>query len=227
VTTTIRTSIVELQKLVSPVLGMAAEPWETPQLTCLRIRSGDGHLTADATNRYLAGVSRRPAPGTPDGFDQLIRAADIKTLLRTIKPYPDNEVPLTVEVIGNILRVSAGQSRDLVATVLEFDALSNTAGPNIWDVLSRGLDNEVTGEPVAVNPRLLTQFQDATHRSVNPDGRPLILRAAAGASKPVIAVCGDHFIGAVMPVRTDPIETAAVLDAWRTRLTPTKEKTHA
>lgn len=219
----IRTTVTELRRLVSPVLHLTGDPLPAPVIGCVRIRSNDGHLTADATDRYIAAVSRRPAD-VADGFDELIRGTDLATILRVIKPTAGKDVPIDITPDGDYIVVTAGPSRDSESSVLRFRSLGNTTPIDIWRLVAAVLPAATSEHPITVDARRLAMFQAATTPDVNPDQLPLVIRSTEGAGKPVVVACGDHFIGLLMPMRSVPEANAALLDQWRSLVSPTKKE---
>lgn len=195
----------ELRQMLGPVLAHAStdDPF-IPVLTYIGIEVTGGELYLIGTDRYTLGVIRHPLTEPAGRFTLAVPANALRTMLRTIKAREAVELGISPDAVTIRHTVTAIEYRALAADDIE---------PIDWrSLLAKALTANAPREAgdTAVSPAYLARFRAATR-----DGEPLMVRALGHV---VVVACGEHFIGAVAPLRPRA-DTADVFEHWRTVLT--------
>lgn len=215
----------ELRDLLTPVLPLAGKDGMLPALTTVNLTVNDGYLTAEATDRFRAGVCRHvlgePSEHDDDreNFKAAVYVSDLRRVLSLFKPTRTADPELRLTVRGLLLEVTnTGAFDGLVDATLVF-AVHDGEFPNVRKLFVEAMQLDPSPEPRAFNPAFLAGFAAAAR-----NGYPLVLRQG-DPNKPLIVTCGDHFVGALMPVRTHDGdghagESQKALVSWRELLMP-------
>ena len=204
----------ELRDLVTPVLSMTAAA-DLPVLATVLLETHGDQLLATATDRFRLGISRltstlkdeedQPVKQSAD-FRALVPIGDLKRLLTLFKPKRYDDPTLTLRVIAGLtgamwLEVEqAGAFDGLAAVSLRF-ALVDGDYPKIRKILADAIKYD--GEPATslpVNGAFLAAFKDVVRLGYSVTLRP------TAPTKPIVVTCGEHFVGALMPRRSDEID---------------------
>lgn len=203
----------ELHDLVKPVLPFAGRDDMSPVLNAVLIEYRAGHLTATATDRFKAGICRRPyAPSVE--FRALVGLADIKRILGLFRPKRGLDGTLTLSVEGDRIYAEAADGFGFANLRIGF-ALVDAEYPDIPKLFRDQLASTDEASVVGVNPDYLAAFKGVA--------RTLRVRIT-DPTKPVIIHGDDHFLGLLMPRRLVGAE-GKVPDApdWSDLLQPPKK----
>lgn len=210
----------ELAQLLLPVLPhVESHRYNTlPILECVHLEVRAGHLTATATDRYTAAISRVKLGGedAPAEWSAALHHSHIKGLLAMFKPARHDMADSTVTLThtGDAIRAEGGGVLFSSASV-EY-RLSLGEYPNVSSIFEERLTAKPEAEPFAINAKLLAKFAVA----VGNLGDPLEVRSTS-RNRPTIVTVGDRFLGAIMPMR---ISTEPEPVAWAEFLAPRKVK---
>lgn len=232
-TTTITLDASTLADLVKPVLPFTLKDDYTPILDCVLLETREGSITASATDRFTFGVSRQKVADIKPGLKAQVRAADLKRILSLFRAsrrgnpkitlafhFPE---PVETPSFKTPAERNAWHRAQPVATLtaasksddgLDFQALVVTFAlgigtfPNLTKIIGGYFTREVDTEPVGFNPEYLERFKHVLLERNTP-----VIFHAASAGKPTFVTCGEHFIGAIMPMRKDE-ETTPVEQTW-------------
>ena len=208
-TTKITTTARALRDLLTPVLALTDKGDTLPVLECIRLRGHrDGAtLTAQATDRYVAGMSRASIE-TPAGFEALLPWRSAKALLGTFKVTRGHDPELVLTFDDDTVTVeTAGLSEAIAGARLGFRLYTSREYPNIDEVLRDAFKG--TGQPESnVSGALLASFTGALR-----DGHPIRLWHN-GLHRPTGVAIGEHFRGCIMPVRIAAGKPGPLDDGW-------------
>ncbi len=172
-----------------------------PFLEAVRLEFGGGQLVAAATDRFALGVSRVDYTG--EGFAMMLAGDDAKTLVKIAKTAKRDEGlrEVTVEVAdADVLpevtfRFSTGESmrvRGVDVTFPKWRQLVPADASRMGGIVGMGYDparllkfTKVRPDEAGAGARMVV------FPSVTSDGRP----------GPTAIRVGEHFVGALMPVR--------------------------
>lgn len=229
----------QLRDLFAPVLPLAGTDDALPVLTTIRFAGHGATLTAAATDRFRAGISRvvlelddDQAP--PDPFAINVPARAVRHVLATFKPGRRGEqrtVTLDVDP-GDVVKHPTGAFVNRTASITVEGATTygwhttatidgfdpRTEFPKLWSLVAEA--NTPSDHPtslVRLNAKLLAGFRAATLG--NDAAEPLVFTFPAAPPKPVGIACGTHFLGALMPRRAfDEPTSGAVETTWLAEL---------
>lgn len=212
----------ELTRMFNRVLPHAATDADAAEpLQYVHVEATPEGLTLMATDRYTMAATTWELACRVAGHDSVpftlaLRAAQLASTLPTLDPGDTYTLTLTGgpcpdedddESSGLTIQAPSGLTVRLPA-VARF--------PINWRaVLAPALAAPVSlNEPgFLVNPNFLARFATAA----DGDGTPLVMRPT-GTDKPVIITCGDHFLGAVMPMTPSDdarLDIDSALTYWR------------
>lgn len=215
----------ELGALLKPVFPLVGTDDYLPVLTAIHLSVRDGYLIAQATDRFRLGMCRHKLEdqGTPE-LEALVLARDLKRVLQLFKPTRNVDPVLRFKVraeSGTLEVTNLAAFDGLLEAVVTFPTL-DASFPDVRKLLVDVMQLETSGEVRAFNPRFLAAFA-AAQRSA---GDVLVLRQAT-PGKPLVVTCGEHFVGALMPVRTRGAEVdnattehQEALVSWRELILP-------
>lgn len=232
---TVHVSADDLQAVLDPILPLAArDPDAFPVLTAVSLSVRQGWLVASATDRYRVGWCRHrldPDLPQPVSWDALVPAADLVRLLRVVRPnYRDTaQLALTVDSVEQTMTVRQDGTSNFYADLQITVRLQFGTYPNLAPLFEQLVGARMLADrPLVLRAALLAGFRHAER-----DRAPLVIWSGPGR-KGVGVACGDHFIGALMPlklsgVNTDDAEAERVdLTAdWAPLLTPASAHTSA
>jgi hypothetical protein len=184
-------SLVELRDLIAPVLPHCDYGHTLPVLGCVEFRTHGEWLIATASDRYTIGVCRHKVPeGT--SFNCLVQAPELKAMLAMFKPSrgADHAVRMTID--GAFLRVQGVSAMFAEATVSY--NLYQGEYPRVGQILEQ-LPQGGEFKPTALDPQKLAKFGAAARLR-----QPVVL-SGHSPEKPIFVRAGEHFVGAIMPVR--------------------------
>lgn len=225
-TSTIHLKASELHQLLAPVVPLAGRDDLLPILKAVSLTVRDGEVLAVATDRYRVGLCRQPLPAEHEGdaltqagdWSALVALEDVQLVLRLFKANRTDDALLTLTVAsgGQTLTVERTHASTMYADVRVVAHLVDGTYPKLGGIFAAILEAPPALRfPVTVNPQFLNDFRHAQR-----DARqPLILWAQEERTKPIGVACGDHFLGALMQVRSADGEGAWVdgpdREAWR------------
>lgn len=193
----------QFRALVDPVLPLASRDDMLPVLAALLIKSEGKWLTATATDRFRLGIKRIAKVPTEDDdstewpqFEALVPVRAVRSILATYKPTRGFDPTISLAVEGDLLAVEAAGAFDLFDSARFTHRLESAEYPGVQSILTDGLGtpDDERQPTTALNPAFLADFKGC--------GRTL--RFVMGrASKPIIVLDDEGFIGAIMPRRTD------------------------
>lgn len=218
-----------LRDLLAPVLPLAGRDDMLPVLCAVLLRVRGRYLTATATDRFRVGIARHEfaggdgGEGGDDGLHTLVRTADLRRILTVFKPTRYLDPVLSFTVDGDRLVVETdGVTLDGGASARLGFPLERGEYPKVDSLVVDAL----TADPVehgafGLNPAFLADFKHAAR-----NGMPLVVRPGVNPSKAVGVMCGEHFVGAIMPRRVigDSANVSGqhlvseTLDGWRDAL---------
>lgn len=192
-----------LAQLVKPVVPLAHKDGMLPSLNAVRLQAFGKYLTASATDRYKAGMSRvalDPAP--PVGLDITIGLAELRQLLSVFKSDVRMERTVTITVLDDRIKVEQAFGLGFLDASMSFPLVKGEF-PDLVALFARPVATEPVSS-VGLNASHIAEFRHAIR-----DGEPLVIRSS-DQNKPVIITAGDHFLGLLMPTR---IASGAEIDA--------------
>jgi DNA polymerase III sliding clamp (beta) subunit (PCNA family) len=151
-----------LRRMVDPILPLASSDGMLPVLCAVHFTAQNGVLMAEATDRFVMGMTRREHPGAPDGLDWLIDAADLKAILRTFRPSRDSDPTLILTADENdVLWVESQEQGGLIDFVSARVGYRLAVGefPKIRRVFRTAYDRGVIAEPISLNAEFLAKFK--------------------------------------------------------------------
>lgn len=196
--------------------AVAAEP-----LLYVHIEATPERLRLMATDRFTMAVTTWELEYLLAGDDSApftlaLRAAPLASTLATLDADETYTLTLTGDAYGSI---DDGGSSGLTIrhpSGLSVHLSSVARVPINWrSVLAPALAAPQTLDEsgILVNPHYLARFATAA----DGGGTPLVMRPA-GVGKPIIITCGDHFLGAVMPMTPSDdarLDIDSALTYWR------------
>ena len=193
-TTKITTTARALRDLLTPVLALADKGDTLPVLECIRLRGHGSTMSAQATDRYVAGMSRASI-AAPEKFEALLPLRSAKALLATFKVTRGHDPELELTFDGDTVHVETPGLSDAIAGArLGFRLYTTREYPELDEVLREAFTG--TGQAATnVSGALLESFKGALR-----DGHPIRLHHN-GLMRPTGVEIGDHFRGCIMPVR--------------------------
>jgi len=187
-----------LRDLLTPVIPLAANDKGLPMLNAVLIQTWGNVVTALATDRYRAGISRMDlaADAEQEPFAALVRIADLNRIMTVFKPGGFENPVLEFTLAANTLHVAStegfdgivGGSLTFTTTEGEFPAASLTT------MILATLEATPGADSLSVNASLFADFKHAVR-----DGASLVIRPGESSSKVISVTCGNHFVGAIMP----------------------------
>lgn len=194
-----------LRDLLAPVLPLAGSDHDLPVLCAVLLRVQGRYLTATTTDRFRVGICRHEFATAEDGgeggdadFRALVRTADVRRVLSTFKPtrYLDPLLSLTVDGDRLVVESDDGTLDGGVSARLGLP-LERGEYPKVDSIVVEALTADTNRvDTFGVNPAFLADFKHAARH-----GMPLVVRPGIKPSKPVGVMCGEHFVGAIMPRR--------------------------
>lgn len=181
-----------------------------PILKCLHLASHGGYLIAAATDRYTLGICR-VACDAPDGISANLPAKAARQIPGWFKPSRGEHPDLTLSFDQDTLTVAAVGLAGIPAVQASW-TLRPGDFPRPGVVIPR---EQVTpadddfAPGFAVNPDYLARFATAC-----PRGEPMRVTVPAAPGKSVVVRIGDHFVGAVAPVKVQPEQQPWLADGW-------------
>ena len=195
--TKIEIGVHELRDLVAGVIPLADTGTGLPVLECVLLRGHGDQITATATDRYRIGISRVDVQA-PDGFRALVRAVDLKAILKTFRPTRNTSPTLTLDFDDGYVSVSStGSMIDFAGATIRY-RLDDGEFPKADSIVASDGDTVDIPAGTAFNPKFLGGF-DAARRS---PADPLVIRAIGHpmATRMQLSI-GDYFVGALMSMR--------------------------
>lgn len=197
----------DLARLVKPVVPLAHKDGMLPLLNSVQLAAAGEYLTAAATDRYRIGISRiKTEAAPPEGLSIRIGLDELRRILLIFKSDAKMERTVTITVLDDRVKVEQAFGFGFIDASMSFPLVVGDYPPLAKLFSAAQLSNPVVS--VGLNASHLSDFRHAIR-----EGEPLVVRSAS-ANKPVIVTAGDHFIGALMPVRTQPETATASFDSW-------------
>jgi len=183
----------DLADLVLPVLPHTDDSGSLPVLSYVKFETLGGYLTALATDRYTIACSRMKVDDDVH-FNVLIPRHELKAILAMFKPRRGVVDQLTLAATDACTLQVEGPGSLFSNAIIEY-RLGDGEFPKITNIFSRIGTDITTDGHVALNPHLLAKFQLAARLN------DAIQVHVGTPSRPVFITSGDHFMGAIMPVR--------------------------
>ena len=203
--------------LVEPVLPMASSDDLLPVFNAIHFTAQDGALMAEATDRFVMGITRRQHDGAPDGLDWLVEAADVRAILRVFRARRGSDPTLTLTASDGVLWVESQEQGALIDFVGARVGYRLEVGefPRLRSLVRKFYDAGVVSEPTSYDTGFLAKFKVLGREGVTfrpgGEGVTIITRHEDGAL---------NFVGAIMGRR--PVRGAEG-DLWP-ELTPAEAK---
>lgn len=198
-----------LAQLVKPIVPLAGKDDMLPLLRCVRFQASGKYLTAATTDRFRVGIARVELDTPPPAnLDIKIGLDELKQLLAVFKSDARIERTVTITVVDeNKIKVEQAFGFGFVDASMGFPLVQGDY-PRLTHLFKReNLSEPVTS--VGLNGAYLADFRHAAR-----EGEPLIVRSG-NERKPLIITAGEHFIGALMPVRAGIEDGSdAAMDSW-------------
>lgn len=222
-TTTITTTSRRLAALVGPVIPLADHTrYALPILAAVLLRGhGEHGMTALATDRYRIGVCRDEQIAAPVGFQAVVPVTALRSIVTMFRATKDHDPELTLEFVQDALSgvVHVGTQTlglDIEGARITYRLMVGEY-PKVDSVLASAFDGaEATAAPIGLNVRLLADFAAAAR-----DGAPTVFYISK-PMRPLGVAVGDHFRGAIMPLRIthDGTPPAPLDGAWSSLISP-------
>lgn len=182
----------DLARILSEASQFAHRGTDLPMINCVRLEADGGRLTAVATDRFRLGASSAELAGGKPRWQIMVPLSQVKLLGGAAK------------LAGRLARVElyyiSGDNGELR---LDFDTLSmkviGMGGhfPKWRDIVASASETpDSFGGYFAVNPQYM-----ATFGKVKRNGGGHMRVRVRSASKVILVLIGDDFVGAIMPVR--------------------------
>lgn len=193
----------DLRNLLAPVAPLAGTDEYLPVLCAVLIRGKGRTITATATDRYRAGITRHELDA-PRGekqdpvpeFSALVNLAGVKQILAAFKPRrATDHARLTVRVNSKRLSIEGPTYWGHPAEI----AIPHQPGkfPDVHRIILEALTpRESNAYGFGINPEFFAEFKHAARR-----GDTLAVYPGANPSRPVALTAGDYFAGILMPRR--------------------------
>lgn len=190
----------DFRALVTPVIPHTDGPRGFPVLQAIKLSVQGEHLLAIATDRYSLGICRHKLDGEVATFEAVVPVPAVKQILTVFRvtktANPQLRLSVDVTTADALLTVTAIDGLvDLAGATLKYQLIT-TEFPKVEHIIAEGI--EAKPEPFdvkAFNAEYLSRFRAATKVQ-----EPVICRQTA-PTKPMVVTVGQHFVGAVMPVR--------------------------
>lgn len=186
----------QLRDVLTPVLPLAGKDDMLPVLTCVHLRTEGQTLIASATDRFRLGICREELVHAPEEpFEALVRVKDLKRILTLFKVTRFDNPALRLTVKGETLRVASTEGfGGMAAAELTFTLMGGEY-PKVNQLITAAIeDTEPRVEAFGVNAAMLADFKHAVRY-----GDALMVRPGSGPRKGILVLCGDHFVGLIMP----------------------------
>lgn len=211
---TIELSARTFRELVHPLIVFALDDDVMPTLNVVRVQTDEGIIYASATDRFKAGFRRATFDG-PTGFDALIPLDVVRKILSIFRVTRGADPKLTLTLStpdGRPELTVAGRDAHwaFFNASLTFPLQQSGTFPDVKSLIERGIaDRGDPVEGVGLNPVYLNDFAKAARRN-----EPMTVIMPSSPVKPVLVVIADHFIGLLMPVRTQTHPEKLLDPAW-------------
>lgn len=215
-TGSIKCATQELLKALKGVACHASADPELPKLNRVRFEVTGDTLAVTATDLYTAGHARISVDNAygDDRFHFDLTPQECKEITQVLAVKDDGN--------DHFLRVDAKDQHVIVTDVSGFgfdgkslQLIRYPAGefPDVVKMIGGFIrDPQADGEHLVTDGPRLRQFTTTAAAYA----QPLVIQAR-GAKGVLVVTCGEHFIGALMPVRSDEgfdAELRATMDAW-------------
>ena len=225
---TFRIKASDLRDLLAPIVPLASSDDYLPVINAVRLRTQGKTLTAAATDRFRAGMTRHELEASGGKVTAIVPIAAIRSALTTFRPVgsgkrrrdPELKVTMTATRFTIEGKATAGHDTKIAVACL------NAAFPAVESIILKAIqpppDDAIPRAWLGMAPRLLAGFEAATAPACNPQTRSrsntLVMHVGADIGSAIGITVGDHFVGCLMPRRllAGDLGTAdADLDAWR------------
>jgi DNA polymerase III sliding clamp (beta) subunit (PCNA family) len=182
--------------LHNAVLFTAPNKVNIPMISAVRLEFSGDQVLSVATDRFVLGVSH--ADYTGEEFDVLIGRDDADRIAKLAKTKPTTrnygEPPrsVAIEHDGNTITFTFTTGEALTINTLDCQF------PKFRQLLPSETDEPASPAYTAVDPARLAQFTKVVPHSDDEHGMSVTLTKP---ERPVMVQVGDHFVGALMPVK--------------------------
>lgn len=182
--------------LINQVKALAGRDDTLPMLNAIRLEVAANELTATATDRYTLGTARLVIDGKTGGdIVGLLPLREVEKLQRIFKPAARTNPTLTLTFGDNGLGVCETASLAGLPNLQVGLPWLDAKFPAFRTILEAPQIGREIAETVGFNADYLARFRHAVR-----DSEPLVLKPQTH-NKVLMIYVGDHFIGAIMPVR--------------------------
>lgn len=204
-TTSITITRAQLHELFKSVTPFAATREDLPILCSVLVETHSDYVTALATDRFRAAMSRIQIETAPE-FRVLIDTEDVKTILSTYKTAGSaGLLPITLTADGDTLTLMSVNN-------MTIQLLDETGYPKLLGILRNAVNAEPGCMAQAFHPRLIGALKD-----VGAVYKKDIVKIRNGTTydKPAIFTIGENFIAMLMPRAKPGGFEHPELDEWR------------
>lgn len=182
-----------LRDVVAPVIPHAGTDKMLPVLNAVHLVANGTTIVATATDRFRAAMCRGPVDS--GSLTATIPLRDLRVILGLFKPSRWDDPLLELSMVERGLQVSASGAMDGLMSASLTVAVETQDYPSVQRLFGKALRE--AGAPRTVtglNPSFLSDFKHAAR-----DGNAMLIRPGVSERDPLLIVCGEHFLGIIMP----------------------------
>lgn len=206
----------DLAQLLSTAMAFAHKDRTIPAINCIRLSIEKGYLVAASTDRFRLGLARVliddqdiVGKSFPIGLLSLIDARKVISHVKT--PVREQSLPAIVTFDTDATPSTLTVDNYAAAFTVR---LISADFPKVEEIVQTALAATPEAATVQVNGEYLATYKVAEWTR----GDSLTVRTSS-SNRPILILCGDHFIGIQMPIRM-PESRGVVLESWATFFAP-------